>query len=75
MKNTLTIGAVAFAASLLLAGCAGTPPSPDANHNHPANPHAAASSVPPLETGLLTLTNGTVAPSAAASVEHQHGDK
>ena len=75
MKTFLKIRAVAFAASLLLAGCAGTPSAPDADHNHPANPHAAASSVPPLETGWLSLTNVTVAPAAAAPAEHPHGDK
>ena len=75
MKTPLTNCAVVFAASLMLAGCAGTPSSPDANPNHPANPHAAASSVPPLETGRLSLTHVTVAPAAAAPAEHRHGDK
>ena len=75
MKTFLTFRAVALAASLLLAGCAGTTPAPDADHNHPASPHAAVSSVPPLETGLLNLTNVTVAPAAAAPAEHKHGGK
>ena len=74
MKTFLKIRAVAFAASLLLAGCAGTPSAPDADHNHPASPHAAVSPVPRLETGLLNLTNVVVAP-AAAPAEHKHGDK
>ncbi len=77
MKTFLTNCAVALATSLLLAGCAGTTPAPapDADHNHPADPHAAASPVPRLEAGLLNLTNMTVAPAAAAPAEHKHGDK
>ncbi len=75
MKTFLTNRAAALSASLLLAGCAGTTPAPDADHNHPANPHAGASPVPRLETGLLNLTNMTVIPTAAALTTHQHGDK
>ena len=77
MKTFLNLRTVAFAAVLLLAGCAGTPTAPDADHNHPANPHATASPVPRLETGLLSLTNAAVGPAAAASAEHghKHGDQ
>ena len=75
MKTSLATFAVAFAMSFVLAGCAGTSPDPGADHNHPASPHAAASPVPPLEAGLLNLTNATVAPVTAAPTEHQHGDK
>jgi hypothetical protein len=65
---------VLFGASVLLVGCAGTPPAPDSSLNHPANPDAAMSAVPKLETGLLSLTNPAVAaPSTPQSaMEHDH---
>lgn len=67
---------MALAASLLLAGCAGTPAAPDADHRHPANAHAEASPVPPLETGLLSLTNVVAQPTTPLpEPEHQHGHK
>ena len=46
-----------IALPLALAGCAGTAASPDAATTHPANPRAVSSPVPPLQPGLLAITN------------------
>ncbi len=43
--------------ALALAGCASTPPAPDASESHPANPQAAQSGYPPPQPGLLSITN------------------
>ena len=76
MTTRLTASAGALAASVLLAGCAGTPTAPDAAHQHPANAHAEASPVPALETGLLSLTNAVAQPTTPRpEPEHQHGHK
>ena len=57
-----------------LAGCVSTPPRPDASASHPANPQAAASPVPPLQPGLLAITNIVmVTPVTNAPGEHEHG--
>jgi hypothetical protein len=62
--------------SFLLAGCAGVPPAPDSSPNHPANPSAAMSAEPKLETGLLSLTEPTAAPSASQPMmDHDHSHK
>ena len=68
LRIVLTLGV-----GLLLAGCVGAPFVPDASATHPANPHAAASPIPPFETGLLSLTNLAV-PTAPSGGEpgHQH---
>lgn len=42
-----------FATTVLVAGCATPPLSSNAGPDHPAHPDAAASPIPPLETGLL----------------------
>ena len=77
MKTRFTVCTVTLATSLLFAGCAGTPAAPDASPGHPANAHAATSPLPPLETGLLGLTNAVVAqPSVSQPApEHEHGHK
>ena len=74
MMTRLTASPGALAASVLLAGCAGTPNAPDAAHEHPANAHAEGSPVPALEAGLLSLTNVVVQPATPQSEpEHRHG--
>ncbi len=56
------------------AGCVSTPLSPDWSASHPANPHAAQSPVPPLQPGLLAITNMVmVKPVTEPAPEHQHG--
>lgn len=63
-----------IALPLALAGCASTPASPEAAANHPANAHAASSPVPAFQTGLLAITNMTMAKPVTEPVpEHQHG--
>lgn len=58
---------------MALAGCASTPASPDTAANHPANAHAASSSVPPLQTGLLAITNMVIVKPVTEPVpDHQH---
>jgi hypothetical protein len=57
-----------------LCGCASAPESPDSSASHPANPQAARSPVPPLQAGLLAITNVVmVKPVTEAPPEHQHG--
>lgn len=46
-----------IALPLAIAGCASTPASPDSAVTHPANAHAASSPLPPLQPGLLSITN------------------
>lgn len=77
MNIRSTVFAVTLATSLVFAGCAGTPAPPDASPGHPANARAAASLLPPLETGLLDLTNAAVAQPATSQpeLEHEHGHK
>lgn len=59
--------------SVALAGCVSTP-SPDSSTSHPANPQAASSPMPPLQPGLLAITNMVmVKPMTNAPPEHQHG--
>lgn len=59
---------------LALTGCVSTPASPDASTTHPANAHAEASPVPPLQPGLLAITNLVkVKPVTKPAPEHQHG--
>lgn len=59
---------------LALTGCVGTPASPDSAATHPANAHADASPMPPLQPGLLAVTNMVmVKPVASPAPEHQHG--
>jgi PBP1b-binding outer membrane lipoprotein LpoB len=61
------------ALALALAGCASTSAPPDAAATHPANPNATASPVPPLQPGLLALTNIVmVNPGTESAPEHQH---
>ena len=60
--------------ALTLAGCVSTPMPPDSSASHPANPQAASSPVPPLQPGLLAITNMVmVKPVTNAPPEHQHG--
>jgi len=66
----LTVGCSAA----VFAGCVSTPLSPDWSASHPANPHAAQSPVPPLQPGLLAITNMVmVKPVTEPAPEHQHG--
>jgi hypothetical protein len=59
---------------LALTGCAGTPASPDSSATHPANAHADVSPMPPLQPGLLAVTNMvTVKPVTTPAPGHQHG--
>ncbi len=61
------------ALSLALTGCISTPASPDSSTTHPANANADASPVPPLQPGLLAVTNAVmVKPVPAPASEHQH---
>ena len=60
--------------AVALAGCVSTPMPPDSSASHPANPQAAASPVPPLQPGLLAITNMVmVKPVTEPAPEHQHG--
>ena len=62
-----------LAASLSLAGCAGTTPmvlGPD----HPANPNAAVAPVPPPSTTLAVSTDATTMPSPAPTDSGGGGD-
>ena len=60
--------------AIALGGCVSTPPPPDLPASHPANPQAAQSPVPPLQPGLLAITNIVmVKPVTNAPPEHQHG--
>lgn len=75
----MTLRSCAFlplcAATALVAGCATPPMSAEPGLDHPANPHAAASPIPPLETGLLTPVAAGI-PSGAPKVtepRHRHG--
>ncbi|MBN9688631.1 MAG: hypothetical protein J0M24_00200 [Verrucomicrobia bacterium] len=63
--------ALTLIVGLLLAGCVGAPVVPDAGPTHPANPRAAASPIPPFETGLLSSTN-LAAPTAPSGPEPGH---
>ena len=59
---------------LALIGCVSTPASPDSSTTHPANAHADTSPVPPLQPGLLSITNMVmVKPVTTPAPEHQHG--
>ena len=59
--------------SVALAGCVSTP-SPDSSTSHPANPQAASSPMPPLQPGLLAITNMVMVKTMTnAPPEHQHG--
>lgn len=63
-----------IALPLALAGCASTPASPDSAVTHPANAHAASSALPPLQPGLLAITNMVmVKPVTEPAPEHQNG--
>ncbi len=60
--------------AVALVGCVSTAPPPDSSASHPANSQATASPVPPLEPGLLAITNMVmVKPVTNAPPEHQHG--
>ncbi len=60
--------------ALAVAGCATTPAPQDSSASHPANPQAAASPLPPLQPGLLAITNMVmVKPVTNPPPEHQHG--
>lgn len=60
--------------ALAVAGCVSAPAPPDSSVSHPGNPHAAASPVPPLQPGLLAITNIVmVKPVSKAPPEHHHG--
>ena len=64
---------ISIFAALALGGCVGKPIPPDSSVLHPGNPHAAASPVPPMQAGLLSLTNlAMVKPGNNAAAEHQH---
>ncbi len=70
IATILTVGCSAA----VFAGCVSTPLSPDWSASHPANPHAAQSPVPPLQPGLLAITNMVmVKPVTEPAPEHQHG--
>jgi hypothetical protein len=72
MKNFVKTMAAALAAGALLAGCASTPPRPDAEPGHPANPAAARSPVPPLNLGLLAPDHTTNALPGANTPSRGH---
>ena len=70
VAGTLLSLALPFA----LVGCVGTPAAPDSRMAHPANAHADASPVEPLQPSLLALTNTVmVQPITTPVPEHQHG--
>ena len=72
MKKQLMVTVPILA--LAVAGCVSTPLPPDSSASHPANPQAASSPVPPLQPGLLAITNMVmVKPVTNAPPEHQHG--
>ncbi len=60
MTHRLNLLVPTLVASLWLAGCAGSPSSPNAAADNPANPQAPPSPYPWFETGLLNLTNEVV---------------
>ena len=68
-----------FLAPLLalgVAGCASTPTPPDSSDSHPANAHAAQSTVPPPVPMLMNVTNLVmVKPVTEPAPEHQHETK
>ena len=73
MTRSFTALVLAFGATVF-AGCISTPTQPDSSESHPANPQAAASPIPPLKSGLLTITNLVMAtPATNAPSEHEHG--
>lgn len=72
MKNFLKTIAMATAASFLLAGCLSTPPAPEAETGHPANPRAATSPVPPLNVGLFSPADATNAAPSKTAAPHAH---
>ena len=62
------------ALALALTGCFSMPAPPDSSTTHPANAHTDASPVPPLQPGLLAITNKVMAkPVATPAPEHPHG--
>ena len=69
-----TIYPLSIFVAVALAGCVSAPTPPDSSASHPANPHAAASPVEPLQPGLLAITNMVMLkPVTNAPPEHQHG--
>ena len=76
MKILSITVALALGTSILLIGCAGTSNAPDSDFRHPAHANAEASPMPPLETGLLSLTNVAAQPnSPQPEPENQQGHK
>lgn len=62
------LGAVA------LTGCVSTPPPPDSSASHPANPQGIVSPLPPLQPGLLAITNVVMLKAITGPAPgHQHG--
>ena len=74
MRLSIATIVAGVCSAAIFAGCVSTPPSPDLSASHPANPYAAQSPVPPLQPGLLAITNMVmVKPVTEPAPEHQHG--
>jgi len=76
MKRSIATLLAGVGSAAVFAGCVSTPLSPDLSAAHPANPHAAQSPVPPLQPGLLAITNRVmVKPVTEPAPEHHHVKK
>lgn len=60
-----------WAAALLLAGCAATPPLPELPPTHPASAAAQESPIPPRTATLGISTGGSSAPAATPAEDSE----